>query len=135
MTLADRYTGENLWEIDLWDSPVGVCYVETEFLDDLYAQDRRTYDQLFKKMDYYRKYPFRRLPSDVIEPLGQGLYEVRFKMSSEIRFLGVVTYEASSPIFHVLCAFSKKTRKIPKRYIKLARTRQKEFDLMQKEKK
>ena len=136
MPITDEYNGQVLWDIDMWTGVSGVCYAEKDLLDDLSSRNQVTHRQLFKKMDYYRQYPFLKLPADSLEKIAGGMYELKIKANSEeIRFIGVVTYEASSPIFHVLCAFDKKSRKIPSKYIRLAEARRREFDLMKKEKK
>ena len=61
--------------------------------------------------------------------MGDDLWELRFILpKAQIRYLGCLVYIAQPPAFYALVAFRKKTEKIPSKYIRLAKERQKEFN-------
>ncbi len=119
-----------LWKIELWENSNGVCYVARDLLDGLIKKDRLLLERLFKKKETLVRYQISHLKSsDILKSLGNELWELRFILpKAEIRYLGCLMYTDSPPTYCTLCAFRKKTNKIPNTYSILARERQVEFN-------
>ena len=118
------------WTIELWENANGVCYVESDLLSELMAKDTILLERLFKKKKTLTQYQIPYLKSsDILKNIGDDLWELRFILpKAQIRYLGCLVYTAQPPAFYALCAFRKKTEKIPSKYIRLAKERQKEFN-------
>jgi phage-related protein len=119
-----------LWKINLWQNANNICYVERDLLSSLQPL---ILEQLFKRMSRYTQYPIGTLFSiKNLESLGDDIYELKFHLREEIRYLGCIEYGGSSPVFHALCAFQKKTQKIRKKYINTTYSRKIEFNQLKK---
>lgn len=116
------------WKISFWESPNGVCYIANDLLDELTANDPETARRLFKKMDTYMSHPIKdAFSAKYIEKMDGGLYEMRFKVGQEIRYLGCVSYAGVIPVFYALVGFKKKRGNIAGKYLDRAGDRQIEF--------
>jgi phage-related protein len=122
------------WEVYFAKGPSGDCYVEDDLLTELKSRERQTLERIIKKLDYRTQWSIEDAQrSDWWEPVGGGLVEMKFEFrrpNAYVRFLGVVDYSASSPVFYVLCGFKKKTNQIPEKHLELARKRQGEYQLI-----
>ncbi|MCX6718890.1 MAG: type II toxin-antitoxin system RelE/ParE family toxin [Candidatus Taylorbacteria bacterium] len=118
------------WTIELWENINGVCYVESDLLNELKSRDTLLLERLFKKKRTLTQYQIPYLKSsDILKSIGDDLWELRFILpKAHIRYLGCLVYTSQPPIFYALCAFRKKTERIPNKYIRLARERQKDFN-------
>lgn len=123
---------EKPWTFEFWESSTGTVPVVSEFLDDLERRDNMLFTSLYERMGRYTQYPLgQQFKAHHIESIGADLFEFRFHLQDEVRFIGHVSYEGSVNVFYVFCAFKKKTNRITKKYLRLAEMRHEEFKLIQ----
>jgi len=119
-----------LWELEFWKNKVGNCPVE-EVMRDIRRSNPRLYEDIYDKIvRFSRDWPIRDfLRSTHVKYIQDKLMEYRITaVGQEFRMLGIVRYPLND-VPRLLCfhAFLKKSGKMPKRELKLALERLKQY--------
>lgn len=120
------------WDINFLAAPAsGSVFAETDLLGSLKRKEPLFLERLFKKhVDLTTGYEIRQaMASDLLVRVDASadIWELKFHLSDEVRYLGYVDYSSDIPTFQVLVAFKKKTMKLKMQYVRLAKQRKKMF--------
>jgi phage-related protein len=120
------------WTVEFWENDNGVCYIEKDILN-IIKIDKLLEERLFKKIHYYTQKSISSLmKADILEDVGDGIWELKFHLKLEIRYLGCFLKEENIIKYYVLTGFVKKDQKIRNKYIKKARNRLEELKHIKK---
>jgi len=115
----------NKWNINFWKKNDGTCYIIKEFIEPLKKNNKALLKNLFSRMNrYVDKSMDDLIPPKDLEKIGINLWELKFHVLNEVRFLG---YKDGCSAFYVFCGFIKKDQKIRNYYIEIAKKRLEEF--------
>jgi len=121
------------WTVEFWENNNGVCYIEKDILDNV-KSDKLLEERLFKKTFYYTQKRINDLKAaEILEDVGSDIWELKFHLKVEIRYLGCFLEEDGPIKYYVLTGFIKKDQKIRNKYIKKAKSRLEELKYIKNE--
>jgi hypothetical protein len=118
------------WQIELWENDDGVCRVDRDLLKKIRRKEKFLYKSLKEKMFVYIQMPINKieLSKDLEKVKGEEkMWELKFHLGVELRFLGCRVSENNLDTFYALYAFKKKDQTIKNQHRYVARERIKEF--------
>ena len=119
-----------LWELEFWENKVGNCPVE-DVMRDIRHSDPRLYEDIYDKIGRFScVWPMQDfLRSAHVKYLKDKLIEYRITAAGqEFLMLGIVLYPLGDvPRFLCFHAFLKKSEKMPKRELRLALERLRQY--------
>ena len=118
---------KNKFKVNFWENSNNVCYAQTDLFDNLSKKDMKLLENLLKRIERYENYTFEQLiKSNYLEKIDNDLWELKFHLQSEVRFIGTIN-DTTFSVFESLVHFKKKTQKIETKYINKAKERLKEY--------